>query len=425
MISFAVYGSMIANTSGGRLGRGRAGAGLVAAAAADPAQPARLHGHQGAHRDGARRDVGGDRLRGRRAQRCRAACPAGCGWSAAWSPGWAPSCSPRSACSSATWCRRRTSCSCSARRWRCWPCWAASSCRSTSSASTLQDAREVHPGLRRRRARPGRAAGRPAVDAGAIAQRRRLDGAVRRRRDLAVPPGHRPGLIVRHTARRDRRTDRRGRRRRRGRPAVGSAGTTRVRWAPRGSAGCGPPSGWSTSPSRSATAWRVRGHRRPGWSPSSRWSLFAVGFAVYFALDARAPHPDRRAAAVGRVWPVLTAMVAAARHRRARRGGGRRRRRRLRRRHGRHDPARPAGAGGGRCARRRGGRPAGGRARLGVAGQLRPAAAAGRLRRVRRRSGARSATSSWPRPARSWSSWPWPRSGSGWPATCTTSSATR
>ena len=58
---------------------------------------------------------------------------------------------------------------------------------------TPADAREVHPGLRRRRARPA-AAGRDGVDLGRGRQRRRLDGAVRRRRGLAVPPRHRPGL---------------------------------------------------------------------------------------------------------------------------------------------------------------------------------------------------------------------------------------
>ena len=104
LVSMALYGAALTAAARRLDGRPRAGAGLVAPAAADPAEPGRLHPDEGARRagHGRPRDRGGQRRRhapgqGRDADRTS-------GSPAPWSPWSAPSPSRRSASSSATSC---------------------------------------------------------------------------------------------------------------------------------------------------------------------------------------------------------------------------------------------------------------------------------------------------------------------------------
>ena len=243
------------------------------------------------------------------ARRGRPDAGAGRGSCRGWSPGSARGVRRASACSWATCCRRRTSCRCSARRWRCWPSSAGSSSRSTLSR-TLQTIAKYTPaygvGVLARAALLD-----DGVDARRGGQRRRLDGGVRRRRGVAVPPRTPPGSERGHTARREppRPSDR-------GRPSsppapswVGRGRRASARHA-RGSAGSGPPSGWSTWPSRSATAWQPPA-RRAGVIAARRARRVRRRLRHVLRLDARRAASGRRAAAApcGRCSP---AMVAAA-----------------------------------------------------------------------------------------------------------------
>ena len=87
------------------------------------------------------------------------------------------------------------------RRWCCWPSSAGCSSRSTQFAPALQTIAQFTPLYGLNAAGPRAADRRTPSRSAPVAQRARLAGRVRRRRGLAVPPGHRPGLS--RDARRD------------------------------------------------------------------------------------------------------------------------------------------------------------------------------------------------------------------------------
>ena len=196
MISWRCTASMLATTSGGRHRSPSSGPlGWSPAAAADPAAPGGLHGDQDAHRDGARRAVGGRRSSPSALSAARPSMPAyRVGRQRRWSPGSASlrlrrvrpvhglpaadgerHADPRPGAGAAG----RSAAACSSRSTQFAPVLQTSP---RSPRCTALDAL-VHAPLTGEAVdgRPGR-------------QRGRLAGRVRRRRGVAVPPGHRPRL---------------------------------------------------------------------------------------------------------------------------------------------------------------------------------------------------------------------------------------
>ena len=167
------------------------------------------------------------------------------------------------------------------------------------------DAGEVHPGLRRRRAGPGAADRRPGGRSAAVANvvvwtALFAAGAVWRfRRDTAagLTAVHCSAVTRQRPARRSVPTG----------PAhrpLGRRGPTRVRdgtsAGSRSARWLSPRSGWSTSPSRSGPRGVHRRHRGRGGRASSRCSSSPSGSLSYFAWMRGAAHPHRGAAASGR-----------------------------------------------------------------------------------------------------------------------------